>query len=117
MSYIVNYSYSPKVRNGPFPLVQQDQNGHRWVYDSRDGTFKNIDIGTILTVVGPLVVNYVVPFIKDLISKQKPLTTLVPVPVPVTHSCWPLLSVWSTPCTSVSTSYSVHRVLCDSPFC
>lgn len=95
----MNYSVAPmKVRRGPFPLVAKDQNGHRWLFNAKKNQFENIDIGEIIKVAGPLVVKYIVPFIKDLIagikeSKNKPPN----VPVPESLWGWAVPEAWSTP--------------------
>lgn len=90
--------------NGEIPLTTQDQFGNTIIYDPKTKTFENIDLGTIITVIkviGPLVVKYIVPFVKDLISglQDKPSTP---------NWDWSYNTVCTYPVTS---SYSVPHVL------
>jgi hypothetical protein len=107
MSHYLGWTYPVKHRHGPFPLVQRDQYGHRWIYDARAGTFQNLDLGTVIKVAGPLVVKYLVPFFKELVGglKQQPQA----------YWWWqpPVATTVITPVTTVVT----ERWLCDSPHC
>ena len=72
MSYYSNYSnyvfQQHKIRHGTIPLIAKNGQGHHLVYNSRNNSFNAIDMKNMVTVVAPLVVQYIVPFVKDIIG-------------------------------------------------
>jgi len=65
------------------PLLKDQFSGHHWLYNPHLGVYQSAStdgLGNLVKTVGPLVVQYLVPFVKELVvtlrdSKTVPVNT------------------------------------------
>ena len=116
----VEYVCTTKYRKGPFPLIKRDQRGVHYFFDKRENKFRNLDMQNLLTVYGPLIVKYLLPFIKDLLTtatkeQEKPQQVLMRrrIAVPVQQNYY----IPQNNVVPVTTIPRTTRWYCTSPDC